>query len=140
MPLLDGRLVALRGPLDGSLHAPARLAQQATDMIGVVVHAKGALNHRGAALGRPHVAAKAVRRRPAGQQAGDLRPLLRGQFRGAAQMRPTTQRRRSSAFASALDPLAHCRAADPQGGDIFLPPPRLRQLPRASASPLADIG
>jgi hypothetical protein len=58
--LLNRRLVALGGPLDGLLPAPAELSEQTTDMVAVIAHAEGVPEHLHDPVSRPHVAAKAI--------------------------------------------------------------------------------
>jgi hypothetical protein len=107
------------------LPTPARLAQQATNMVGMVVHAEWAPDHVGHPPRRPDVAAEAVRLGAGGQVRRDLRALLGGQARGPTGLRPRSERLRT-ALLSPFDPLADRGAADAQGGgDVLLPPPVL---------------
>ncbi|HEU0026309.1 MAG TPA: hypothetical protein VFQ25_04270 [Ktedonobacterales bacterium] len=140
-PAADDGLVALRGPLDGPLHTPARLAQQTAHVIGVVANAEGAPDHVRDALSRPHVAPKAIRLGAAGQQGRDLRPLLRRELAGAAGVRSAAQRLDPASPTGAPELLADGGAAHAQrGGDVLLPPALFVHLPGALAPPLARVG
>ena len=137
--MTDGCLVALGSSLERLLPAPAGLAHQPADMVAMIADAEGAPEDLGDAGGGPHVAAKAVRLRPAGEQVGDLGALLGGQFGRPTGPGPRAQRLRA-ALPPALEPLADGGPADAQrGGDVLLPPALLVQFPGALASPFPGV-
>src|SRR5258708_5432817 len=140
VPALDCCLVALGSPFDRLLRAPARLPEQATDMIALVAHAEGAPDYLGDAAGRPHIAAKTPSFCPTRQQGWDPRPLLGTHARPEPRWWPVLQRFDAS-VSSPLDPLADRAFAHPQrNGDISLFPAQLFQLPGALAPLPAPVG
>jgi hypothetical protein len=89
-------------------------------MIGMVAHAKGALDHLRHPLGGPHITIKAVGGSPVRQQQRDLRPLLAAEPRHHAWRRSALERL-DTLLTSAGEPLAHCPLTHPErGGDVLL--------------------
>ena len=108
-------------------------------MIGMVAHAKGALDHLRYPLGGPHIAIKAVGGGPMRQQQRDLRPLLAAEPRRHAWGWPALERL-NALLTSAGEPLAHCPLTHPKrGGDVLLQPPLLFQGPGALAPLFAPV-
>src|SRR5260370_173600 len=127
------RLVPLRRPLDGPLHAVAQRLQQTADMRGIIGHPTGAPDHFTDPLARPDLAPKAIRLGSTIEQGGQLSTLFGGELRRAARggMRP--QPFLDPLPASPRHPLAHPPRRDSQGaGDPPSFPPPLFPPPSPS--------
>ena len=57
---MDGVLVPLSSTFFGLLPTPANLVQEAPDMIAMIAHPEGALDHDGHSAGGPHLSPKAI--------------------------------------------------------------------------------
>ena len=90
-------------------------------MIAGVAHPKGLPDHLCHPVGRPEVATKAVRFRPALQEARNLRALFGAQSRHPTWPGMTRQRVHAATLPSAFEPLAHRAFTHAQrDGDVFL--------------------
>jgi hypothetical protein len=100
-------------------------------MVRMVVHLKLPPDDQRHALGGPDLPTEAERLRPLRQQHGELRPLLRRQFRLGPGARPALQGRLST-LASTPHPLADGPSSDPQRlRNLLLAPPLRLQRPGA---------
>lgn len=106
----------------------------------VVAHPQGARDHGRHALGCPQVAAEAAGFGAAGQERGQLRPLL-GRQLGPAARRGMPAQGLGAPGAGPLEPLAHRALRHAQRlGDPALRPTLLRQLPGAAPAIFSPVG
>ena len=87
LPVLDGCLVTLGGPLDRLLAAPAETSEEAPHVIRVVLDAEAALGDLGDPAGGPHFARVTAFRRAGQQNPSQLLALLGGEAYWAARCR-----------------------------------------------------
>src|SRR6266851_3964599 len=138
-PALDRGLITLGGLLDGFLLTLLETAKETTAMGPMIADPKLSLDHLSHPRGGPDLSTEAEGLRSFAQQAGQLRSLLRRQFRRGTGCWLMTQSLRSL-HSGILSPLAHRTLADSQcASDVFLFPSVFMQFPSAHPSSFAPI-